>query len=801
METIFFFIPEHLGKALGWMVLHTLWQATLIGFIAGILMVALRHRPARVRYWTANGALLLILLAAVGTFGYYYKSMGLAPLETGHGVLYDSSAPVSANNAIPATDLQRPKNAAEINMANYFSRHLPLIVALWFLGMSMFLLRLLGNIGYIYYLKNHLNFPVEQFWDDLLQGLVRKTRIGAPISLLESALVRTPMVIGYLKPVILFPIGMINRLDPANVEAILAHELAHIAHRDYLFNILQSIVEALFYFHPAVWWLSSRIRHEREIAADDAAVRLTGNSIEYAKALVIIQDMAFMPLSPSLAFAGQQKRQLIHRVHHILHIQPSTNLAMEKFIGTCAILLVLLGLGYAQNKNTTSATEGYAQTGTSGNALSGIWEGTIKDDKVCINLSSRSEHSSWINGDCYLKSEFSSLPTVESEFSLSRPAGTITFKGKFENNEGYGRFRFAADQGFSTWLKENGISGIDEEAMVHLFFANIDKDYVLSLKKSGYDKISGEDLQNMAIHGLDPKNIAAYQALSKSLGEGQPSIEIMLNLSIHDIDQDYIKSLTQAGFPKLSTEEIMNAKIHDLSPEYIKQCSEMGFDNLTFEDVLNFKIHDITPAFLNDLKKSGIGPLSAEEALNMRIHDLSPAAIAEFKKMGFADLSSDDLLNLKIHEITPAFLDEMRKSGFDNLSAEDAINLKIHGITPAFIDEMRKTGFDKLSAEDAINLKIHDINAEFVRELNNGGFRNLSVDDAVNCKIHGVNSVDLSGFAKLRFTKIDVDDAVNLKIHEVTPAFIKSMRSKGFTDLDLEEYVNLKIQYGRKNQK
>ncbi len=732
-------MPEQLGKALGWMVLHTLWQATLIGFVAGILMVALRHHPARMRYWTANGALLLILLAALGTFGYYYKSLGITAMETGQGISHDPAALVSANFPVQAAELKQAEVLAEVNMADYFSRHLPLIVAFWFLGMSMFLLRLLGNIGYIYYLKNHLNFPVESFWDDLLQGLARKSRMAAPIRLLESALVRTPLVIGYLKPVILFPIGMINRLDPANVEAILAHELAHIAHRDYLFNILQSIVEALFYFHPAVWWLSSKIRHEREIAAADAAVRLTGNSMEYAKALVIIQDMAFLPLSPSLAFAGQQKRQLIQRVHHILHIQPSTNLAMEKFIGTCAILLVLLGLGYAQNKNTTSVPESYAQTVTSGNTLSGIWEGTIKDDKVCINLSSRSEQSSWINGDCYPKSEFSSLPTVEAEFTLSRPAGTITFKGKFENNEGYGRFRFAADQGFSTWLKENGISGIDEEAMVHLFFANI--------------------------------------------------------------DQDYIKSLTQAGFPKLTTEEIMNAKIHDLSPEYIKQCSEMGFGKLSFEDVLNFKIHDITPAFLNDLKKSGLGSLSAEEALNMRIHDLSPTAIAEFKKMGFADLSSDDLLNLKIHEITPAFLDEMRKAGFDKLSAEDAMNLKIHGITPAFIDEMRKTGFDKLSAEDAMNLKIHDINTEFVRKLNNGGFRNLSVDDAVNCKIHGVNSADLSGFAKLGFTKIDVDDAVNLKIHEVTPAFIESMRSKGFTDLDLEEYVNLKIQYGRKNQK
>lgn len=772
METIFFIIPEQLGKALGWMVVHALWQATLIGFVAGILMVAMRRHSARTRYWTANAALLLVFLAAIGTFGYYYKSPAPTPAQAEQATFQAQSRA----QLLPADDisrLQAPEQAAlhEIKMVDYFSRHLPLIVAFWFLGMSMFLLRLLGNIGYIYYLKNHLNFPAEQFWDDLLQRLRQQSRITAPIQLLESALVRTPMVIGYLKPAILFPIGMINRLDPRNVEAILAHELAHIAHHDYLFNVLQSIVETLFYFHPAVWWLSSKIRHEREIAADDAAVRLTGNAIEYAKALVLVQDMAFMPLSPSLAFAGTQKRQFMHRIQHILHIQPSTNLAMEKFIGTCAILLLLIGLGYAQNKNNSipQPTTEYNQTVASGNALSGIWEGTIKDDKVCINLSSRSDHSTWMNGDCYPKSDFSALPTVESEFTLSRPAGTITFKGKFENNEGFGRFRFAADQSFSNWLSEQGITGIDEEAMVHLFFANINKDYVMALKKAGYNKISGEELQNLAIHGVDQQRIADYQELSKSLGEEQPSIESMLNLTIHDIDQEFIKSLTQAGFPKLSSDDIMNAKIHELTPEFIKQCREMGIKDLAFEDILNFKIHEITPEFLNDLKKSGISPLSAEDALNMRIHELSPETIATFKKMGFSDLSTDDLLNLKIHEVTPAFLDEMRKAGFDKLEAEDAINLKIHEVTVAF-----------------------------VQNLNKGGFKNLSPEDAINCKIHDVDPADIGKFAQLGFSKIDLEDAVNLKIHDVTPAFIESMRSKGFTDLDLEEYINLKVQYGHK---
>lgn len=798
METLFFFIPENLGKALGWMVLHSIWQAAAIALITGIVLIVMRRRPARARYWTANGALLLILVAAGITFGHYYRKRVVErdPVISQH--ISTPSQPVSAES--PALQRLAPQAAApeKVEMTAYFNRHLPLLVAFWFLGMCIFLLRLLGNIGYIYYLKSHLNFPAEQFWDDLLARLLQRSRLKAPVRIVESALVRTPMMLGYLKPVILFPIGMINRLDPENVEAILAHELAHILHHDYLFNILQSVVETLFYYHPAVWWLSSRVRHEREIAADDAAVRLTGNSIGYAKSLVLVQDLALSPLSPSLAFAGQQKHQLLHRIRHILNIKQSTNLAMEKVIGTCAILLLLIGFGYAQNRTTAQNNFNYTETVVAGNALSGIWEGKIENDKVCITLSSRSDHSTWVNGDCYPKSDFSALPTTESEFTMARPAGTITFKGKFENNEGYGRFRFAPDQSFSTWLADQGITGINEEAMVHLFFANIDKEYVLSLKKAGYNKISGEELQNMAIHGLNAQKIASYREISKTFGEGDPSIETMMNLSIHEVDQEYIKSLQKAGFSKLSMEDVMNAKIHELSPEYVKQVNEMGFKNLNFEDILNFKIHEMTPEFLNGLKKSGINPLSAEEALNMRIHELSPESIAEFKKMGFKDLSTEDMLNLKIHQVTPAFLAEMQKAGFSNLSAEDAVNLKIHDLTPAFVEEMRKAGFPNLSPEDALNFKIHEMSPEFIQQLDKAGFKNLSMEDALNAKIHEVNPAGLAGYEKLGFKNIELDEAVQLKIHEVTPEFIESMRSKGFTDLNLDEYINLKVQYGNK---
>lgn len=798
METIPFFIPRSLGEALGWMVLHSIWQAGVIALFTGVLLIVLRRKSAKMRYWIANSALLLVLVTAVGTFGYYFQQ---SESQADFSHISAGQMQVSKSLASPVLAFQQADVPLVFNIGTYFHRNLPLVVACWFLGLCVFLLRLLSNVGYVYYLRNHLNFPAEEYWDDLLQKLLRNARLEQPVRLVESALVRTPMVIGHLKPLILFPIGLINRLDPHQVEAILAHELAHILHRDYIFNLLQSVVETLFYYHPAVWWLSARVRHEREIAADDAAVQLTGKSMEYAKSLVLIQDLAMMPVSAFPAFSGPRKNQLLHRIQHILRVQQTTNLAMEKIIGTCAILLVIIGLGVAQNKNNTNTSYQHVETIANDNDLSGVWEASIENDKVCINFSSRREHFSWNNGNCYQKSDFSALPTVESEFTLTRPAGVMTLKGKFENNEGYGRFRFVADASFSSWLSEQGITGIDDFAMLNLFLANIGKDYVQALQKSGLGKISGDDLQSLAIQGVDQKRIAEVRSISKSLDAGDPSIETILNLTIHGIDQEYVKSLSQAGFGKLSLEDVMNAKIQDITPEYAQQVNAMGFGKLSFEDVLNFKIQDITPEFLSGLKSAGIKPESAEDAINLRIHDLSPETIAEFKKMGFKDLSTEDMLNLKIHDITPEFLDNMRKAGFNNLSAEEALNLKIQDVTPEFVKEMEKEGFKNLSAEDVMNLKIQDISSEFIQQMAKAGFKNLSVDDALNLKIQEVNPADLEGYAKLGFTKIDVDDAVNLKIHNVTPEFIQSMRSKGFVDLDLEEYVNLKVQYGDKIKK
>ena len=143
------------------------------------------------------------------------------------------------------------------------------------------------------------------------------------VRFVESGLAKTPMVIGYLKPIILFPLGTVNQLTQQEVEAVLAHELAHIYRNDYLLNIIQSFIEIIFYYHPAVWWISANIRTERENCCDDIAVKICGSSITYVKALVILDEIQPTP-NLAMLFSSDSKNQLLNRVKRILNQPQNT---------------------------------------------------------------------------------------------------------------------------------------------------------------------------------------------------------------------------------------------------------------------------------------------------------------------------------------------------------------------------------------------------------------------------------------------------------------------------------------------
>lgn len=702
-----------LDRALGWTMLHSIWQATLIALLAGILLLVLRRQSAQLRYGVANLALVAILLSAAGTFYYYLQLPPVADsgvVTTQQSVLpvpttaAESTTPIPPPTLTDATTPAVTENNVSTSFRAYFTEHLPLIVAIWFLGMTIFLCRLLGGISNAYYLRHRMNFPTDPYWSDVLNRFASQSNFHKNIALLESALVRSPLTIGHLKPVILFPIGLINRLSESEVEAILAHELAHILRRDYIFNILQSVVEVIFYFHPAVWWLSAQVRQERESACDDRAIALLGNKLNYAKALVTIQEMAFYPLSPALAFAGTKRNQLLVRVQRLFSPPTTKFNIMEKWIATGLVVCSLMVLAFGQhiqNTNTSTGTEAFTHN-------SGLWEADFNGDSVCMTFSSKTKHNNWVNGECFAKNNFANLTVTpgETAFQMIRPAGTMSMTGKIEGTTGYGRFQFAPSDSYRTVLTQQGIKEVDDELLLHCFFANFPTDFIGFLKKTGYSTVSKEELLELAIFRLDEVAIRGYLALAASLGKKNVPLQQLVELKIANVSPERVAQLAKAGYTDLDLSEVSQLSLHNVNPAFIDSMNAMGFGKLSFEDMISMRIHGIDAEFVQQSQSMGLGQLELDDIMSMRIHGIDTEFVKKAQQMELGKLSLEDLMNIRIHGVTPELAETFRDMDFKNLTVEDLVSARIHNVTPEFITEANKKGYRFPTLQEYADLKV-----------------------------------------------------------------------------------------------
>jgi len=286
--------------ALGWTLVHALWQCAAVAAVAWAGFRILRTRGAQARYLLGCLALGLMLALPVATlFGLWGgPSAGAGSSGTEPAILF-----VQSMEPLEQTGL-RP--------------WLPWVIAAWVAGVFVMTLRLAGGWLWIQRLRWVQTEPVEPRWQASLTRLAGQLGIRRSLRLLQSGAVEVPMVLGWLRPVILVPMAIFTAMEPRALEAILAHELAHIRRHDYFVNLLQSAVEVLLFFHPAVWWLSAQVRAERENCCDDTAIALCGDPLFYARALAALEDLrpALQP-NPSLALAATGGT-LMNRIRRIL---------------------------------------------------------------------------------------------------------------------------------------------------------------------------------------------------------------------------------------------------------------------------------------------------------------------------------------------------------------------------------------------------------------------------------------------------------------------------------------------------
>jgi Zn-dependent protease with chaperone function len=329
------------ARALAWALVHFVWQGAAIALLLAVCLGLCR--AARVRYALACGAMVAMVLA----FGVTLAVCWPASTASSKLPLGPRSALRVAPLPVRGRIIQTPPEPAP---PRWF-------VPAWLSGVSLFYLYSLAAWMAATRLKMRGTFPAPLAWQERVRSLAAQLGLRRTITLLESCLTDVPVVIGYFRPVILLPLGLLTGLSGDQVEGILIHELAHIRRYDYLVNGMQTLVEGLLFYHPAVWWVGSLMRSEREHCCDDVVVDLQGDARGYAVTLARLELSRGTVREPALAATGGN---LMKRVHRLMHQPEGPRMAAP--LVSAAVLAATATLGFAAWQSQTPPPTAQVQT-------------------------------------------------------------------------------------------------------------------------------------------------------------------------------------------------------------------------------------------------------------------------------------------------------------------------------------------------------------------------------------------------------------------------------------------------------
>lgn len=287
-------------SALGWTLLHSLWQAT---GLAGLLWLVSRSSDnARLRYGVAYSTMMLQLALSVFTFGWIYEpataqSTGTASVEI-FAVLTAPEQGISHWNP---------------------ERLMAWVVVFWLVGLGIGSVRMGLAFGRVRRMQRMATRAVPADFRQRCYALAQRLGYHGKLRIGISEQIGGPALLGHLKPMLIFPLAIVNQLSPEQAEAVILHELAHLSRQDHWWNLLQCVVEVLFYYHPVMWWISARIREEREHCCDDLVLTHGPGGLPYAKALLYFEQQHTTPAT-AVALTNSPGG-LLGRVQRFLHQQ------------------------------------------------------------------------------------------------------------------------------------------------------------------------------------------------------------------------------------------------------------------------------------------------------------------------------------------------------------------------------------------------------------------------------------------------------------------------------------------------
>jgi bla regulator protein BlaR1 len=544
-------IPDTILRAVCWTLLHSLWQGLLVAMIAGLVLVLTKKSSSSIRYNLLCG--LLFLFLAVSGYTFYHQ---LSPTASPAITAATPAVTVAAQQSAPVHNLVPPVTSGVVlngidNLIQYFNTHAALVVLVWFIIFLGRFVQLLSGWVYAQRIRHYQTSVAAAEWQQRLRELLKKVRITRPVLLLESALIRIPVVIGFLKPVILVPVGMLAHMAPDQVESILLHELAHIRRQDYLFNLVQNLVDTLFFFNPAMIWLSSLIRMERENCCDDVAIRETRSRRRLIEALVSFHEYEQSATGYksaagyALSFAAKEN-QVVRRVKRIVHKKNHSLNAGERVL-LMAGLLILSAAFITINNGRADAPK--------------------KSPRALVAPTPAPTKSS---------PAFKTLPGHTAiPAPIQRPANPV---GKPVQTP-------VGDTTPKTPTPADLFQNVSVDKIIEAKEHGVTPEFIGDLQQMGYKNFSLDKAIALRDHGVDAEFIRDLQ----KLGYADLSLDKAIALKDHGVNPEFIAGLHDLGFTTIKLDKAIELKDHGVTVEYIAEMKKRFGKLLELNDYIKLR--------------------------------------------------------------------------------------------------------------------------------------------------------------------------------------------------------------------
>jgi hypothetical protein len=489
----------------------------------------------------------------------------------------------------------------------------------------------------------------------------------------------------------------------------------------------------VYWIHPGVWYVASRLRIEREVACDDRVLTAGAHATSYAGHLLELAYTWSGRRWPALVVGMAGSRKLEGRMRAILdstrnRTAPTRRAWLAGTVGAAALLLTIA----AVSLTTTAASvdelsslavsvdekapaleqDTQAAPGAGGSdRVTGTWE--IKPERTPDRVRLRVELGRFSSFDAELgTNEFDHLALSSTNgpirFNITREAGTLQIEGTLKAAAGSGTFTFVPSETFVAALTARGFARPPALQLVALAQHDIGLAFVDELAAQKYARPEVSDLARAANHGVGIDFVREMAQAGYQLG----TLDVLIRFRDHGVDPEFIRDLRAHGLTDLSPENLLRARDNGVDGDFVGGLKDLGYAPLPFDTLVRARDHGVDPDYIRGMRQLGTTP-TLEELIRTRDHGVDPEYVSGMRRLGYP-LTAADLISARDHGVTPDYIEAMAAVGYKGLPIETLIRLRDHGVTEDYVRAMQQRGFKNLSPDGIIRLRDQGVGSKSV---------------------------------------------------------------------------------------